>query len=189
MKILDASHVPTPRRLEVTRDGGPAFASAEFADHVYRVSKVRIEVATDGSTGKCAPPRKVELSEDGETLLVDGFSMQKPFVEKPISGEDHNVHIYFAKGAGGGGRRLFRKVGNKSSEYDPKLSVPRAITEKESSYIYEQFLDVETAEDVKAYTIGPDYCHAETRKSPVVGRSSPEEYSRERDSIRDQSIE
>ncbi|KAL4812202.1 histidine phosphatase superfamily-domain-containing protein [Aspergillus spinulosporus] len=170
LRILDHMSVPTPKRIEVNRDGGPTLESPELAQHVYKLTGVKLDGPTDGTGGGTPKTKNVTLSDDGDSLIVDGKHFRKPFVEKPVSGEDHNIHIYFPKDQqyGGGGRRLFRKVGNKSSEYDPDLRTPRSILEDGSSYIYEQFLRVDNAEDVKAYTVGPDFCHAETRKSPVV---------------------
>ena len=168
LKILDKINVPTPKRLEVNRDGGPSILTAEMAQHLKDTTGVVLEGPEDGTGGQCRPPRKVELLDDGDTLSVDGALLAKPFVEKPISGEDHNICIYYPKSQGGGARKLFRKIGNKSSEWVEGMTVPRAILEPESSYLYEKFMRVDNSEDVKAYTVGPSFCHAETRKSPVV---------------------
>ncbi|SMQ48426.1 unnamed protein product [Zymoseptoria tritici ST99CH_1A5] len=166
--ILDKLGVPTPPRLEVNRDGGPVVLTSDIAQRMQQLTGVYLIGSDDGRGGGLPPPNDVHMEDDDDTLVVDGMKLRKPFVEKPTSGEDHNINVYYPKSQGGGGRRLFRKVNNKSSEKDADLIVPRAITEPDGSYIYEQFLKVENAEDVKAYTVGPEFCHAETRKSPVV---------------------
>ncbi|KAJ2987675.1 hypothetical protein NUW58_g4370 [Xylaria curta] len=165
LRILDKINVPTPQRIEVNRDGGPGLLTPDVAKHTKEVSGIDLE-ASDFEQYRA--PRKVELLDDGDILSVDGALLKKPFVEKPTSGEDHNIIIYFPRSAGGGARKLFRKIGNKSSEFVADLTVPRAITEPDSSFVYEKFMQVDNAEDVKAYTVGSQYCHAETRKSPVV---------------------
>lgn len=165
LKLLDEINVRTPSRLEVSRDGGPTLLTPDMVKYVKDVAGVAMQPSDPANYPS---PRKVELLDDGDVLSVDGELLRKPFVEKPTSGEDHNIIIYFPKSAGGGARKLFRKIGNKSSDFVPDLNKPRAITEPESSYIYESFMQVDNAEDIKAYTVGPTYCHAETRKSPVV---------------------
>ncbi|KAI1802814.1 histidine phosphatase superfamily-domain-containing protein [Daldinia bambusicola] len=165
LRILDKIEVPTPKRVEVNRDGGPSILTPDVAKHIKDVTGITLEPSGPESYRF---PRKVELLDDGDILSVDGTLLKKPFVEKPTSGEDHNIIIYFPRSSGGGARKLFRKIGNKSSEFVNDLIIPRAITEPEGSFIYEKFMQVDNAEDVKAYTVGPHYCHAETRKSPVV---------------------
>ncbi|KAB8339203.1 hypothetical protein FH972_022137 [Carpinus fangiana] len=167
LKILDKFEVPTPKRVEVSRDGGPTLPSSDVAQHVLERTSVKIRGPDEGSSTAQTPPTRVVMLDD-DTLSVDGVEIKKPFVEKPVSGEDHNINIYYAKDAGGGGRRLFRKINNKSSEADDTLNVPRAVTDPGSSYIFEKFLSTDGNEDVKAYTVGSDFCHAETRKSPTV---------------------
>ncbi|KJE96389.1 histidine acid phosphatase domain containing 2A [Capsaspora owczarzaki ATCC 30864] len=104
-----------------------------------------------------------ELDEHEDYIEIRGMRFNKPFVEKPVSGEDHNICIYYPRNAGGGSQRLFRKVGDRSSQFYPDVNTVR----RNGSYIYEDFLATEGT-DVKVYTVGPMYAHAEARKSPVV---------------------
>ncbi|KAL5149926.1 Inositol hexakisphosphate and diphosphoinositol-pentakisphosphate kinase VIP1 [Glycine soja] len=87
--------------------------------------------------------------EEEDFVEVHGMRFFKPFVEKPVDG----------------GSSLFggNPVGNRSSEFHPEVRRVR----REGSYIYEEFMPT-GGTDVKVYTVGPEYAHAEARKSPVV---------------------
>lgn len=124
LAILDHIGVPTPNRAEVSRDGGPR-VNVRLRERVRRdLGMVLPGPLAEGeeawgplvvpdrwkgkSAGKIVPKAKeVVLCEDGDAIMVGDVKIEKPFVEKPVDGEDHNVYIYFK---GGGGRRLFRKV-------------------------------------------------------------------------------
>ncbi|XP_051114666.1 inositol hexakisphosphate and diphosphoinositol-pentakisphosphate kinase VIP2-like isoform X2 [Andrographis paniculata] len=103
------------------------------------------------------------LVEEEDFVEVHGNRFWKPFVEKPVDGDDHSIMIYYPSSAGGGMKELFRKIGNRSSKFHPEVRRVR----REGSYIYEEFMPT-GGTDVKVYTVGPEYAHAEARKSPVV---------------------
>ncbi|GAB6021308.1 hypothetical protein CHUAL_003923 [Chamberlinius hualienensis] len=107
-------------------------------------------------------PQAQELVEGDDHVEVNGEVFNKPFVEKPVSAEDHNIYIYYPTSAGGGSQRLFRKIGSRSSVYSPESRI-----RKTGSYIYEDFMPTDGT-DVKVYTVGLDYAHAEARKSPAL---------------------
>lgn len=98
LAILDTIGVPTPKRVEVSRDGGPRVDAEVVAEIESRLG-IKLDLKRTEPT----------FEVDGDSgIKVGGHKLKKPFVEKPVSGEDHNINIYF--GSGKGGRRLFRKV-------------------------------------------------------------------------------
>lgn len=153
LQLLDASDVLTPPRLVVNRDGGPQLPG-ELVELVSRDFNI------DLSNSALFPSHAIRMLDE-DTLQVGRRIMRKPFVEKPADAEDHNIYIYYPRRMGGGCRRLFRKLANKSSEFFPDTV---NIRMDDNSYIYEEFLPAENAEDVKIYTVGLHYAHAETRK-------------------------
>ncbi|KAL0037051.1 hypothetical protein WJX77_010637 [Trebouxia sp. C0004] len=123
---------------------------------------LHIIVDRDSLSGDQKDPEGFVETED--YVELNGVQVKKPFVEKPVNGEDHNIHIYYPHSMGGGVKKLYRKVENRSGDYDPNH--PGSIR-RDGSYIIEEFLTT-GGTDVKVYTVGPRYAHAEARKSPVV---------------------
>ncbi|XP_039499949.1 inositol hexakisphosphate and diphosphoinositol-pentakisphosphate kinase isoform X13 [Drosophila santomea] len=135
---------------------------------VYAIlEKEGIEIPRYAVLDRDSPdPKHHELIESEDHVEVNGITFNKPFVEKPVSAEDHNIYIYYPTSAGGGSQRLFRKIGSRSSVYSPESRV-----RKTGSFIYEDFMPTDvyfSGTDVKVYTVGPDYAHAEARKSPAL---------------------
>jgi Diphosphoinositol pentakisphosphate kinase 2 N-terminal domain/Histidine phosphatase superfamily (branch 2) len=140
--LLQASGIDVPRHVYLSRDG-------------YK--------CTEGCIGDGNGSNEQEVHEYDDHIEVNGVVINKPFVEKPVNADDHNICIYYPTSAGGGCKKLFRKIGNRSSEFYPDINEVR----RDGSYIYEEFVETQGT-DVKMYTVGPDYGHAEVRKSPAV---------------------
>lgn len=146
MSILDAIDVPTPPRI-VSNKQAPilSLGALSLASRNFGID-FREWLKTDA-----------EPTFSATSITFKGRTIQKAFVEKPADAENHNINIYYADGTG---RRLFRKIENRSSEADPTLS---SVRMDGKSYIYEKFMDMDGAEDVKVYTVGPCTTYAETR--------------------------
>jgi inositol-hexakisphosphate/diphosphoinositol-pentakisphosphate 1-kinase len=92
--LLEASGIDVPRHIFFSADG---------------------YVSTGTGDGNRKEGQSVaEVEEFDDHIEVNGVSIQKPFVEKPVDADDHNIAIYYPSSAGGGCKKLFRKIGNRS---------------------------------------------------------------------------
>ena len=103
------------------------------------------------------------LQEHDNFIVYNGKKIEKPFVEKPEDADRHDIYIYYPRNLGGGAKKLFRKVKDKSSEFDPLQNQIR----RDGTYTYEPYLTT-SGTDIKVYTCGAAYVHAEARKAPTV---------------------
>lgn len=121
---------------------------------VFEPLNIHLSVAGTGDGNKKGVegcPDDVDFEEHDDYIEINGVDIHKPFVEKPVDADDHNIAIYYPSSAGGGCKKLFRKVGDRSSEFYPEINDVR----RDGSYIYEEFIETQGT-DVKMYTVGPD---------------------------------
>lgn len=80
LSVLDKIGVRTPKRLIADRDGGPHLDPSVAAE-LEREFGIKLE-----------PRKDCTFAMHGDdAITINGKSLTKPFVEKPVSGEDHNV--------------------------------------------------------------------------------------------------
>ncbi|CAJ1946909.1 unnamed protein product [Sphenostylis stenocarpa] len=103
------------------------------------------------------------FTEEEDFVEVRGKRFFKPFVEKPVDELMSPMQLFLFRDMGWSYKAHGKYVGNRSSEFHPDVRRVR----REGSYIYEEFMPT-GGTDVKVYTVGPEYAHAEARKSPVV---------------------
>lgn len=69
------------------------------------------------------------MNEQDDHIEIDGQIFYKPFVEKPVSAENHDVFIYFPSSVGGGSQRLFRKVNKQNNRFFLHIDSFRLVIE------------------------------------------------------------
>ncbi|KAH8739216.1 hypothetical protein FG386_000692 [Cryptosporidium ryanae] len=82
----------------------------------------------------------------------------KSFIGKLIFLENHDDCLCYPENAGGGFKRLFIKIDDRSSEYDNIYESGR-----DGAYIYEE-LFIAFGTDIKVYTVGPMFSHAKGKE-------------------------
>lgn len=67
---------------------------------------------------------EVMLKEYEDFIMINGEKLNKPFVEKPVNAENHEIKIYYSSltPCGSGYNVLFRKTNNLSGQFIPQVS-------------------------------------------------------------------
>ena len=108
-----------------------------------------------------------DVQEYDDCIVIRGEVLKKPFIEKPINAEDHEIMIHYSNSSpcGSGYSVLFRKTASTCSQFFPSQHASTIRTR--GSYLYEEFLPTDGF-DIKVYTVGEDYAHAEARRCPSI---------------------
>ena len=151
----------------------PSVLRRKYSEHSFPPKLVRIESQSEEELSRSELYKQplfsstkkyyTKIEEHDDFIMIGEHKLSKPFVEKPLNAEDHQINIYYPRCDGGGCKCLFRKTNNVSSSFDPNADQIR----RGESFLYEEFLPTEGF-DIKVYTVGPNYAHAEARKSPVL---------------------
>ena len=127
--LLEESGIDVPRHVFMSRDGYASTGTGDGNRH-------------DRHGGGGSDADGVGSARPRASSFAAGF---EPEVDEH---DDHIEAIYYPSSAGGGCKKLFRKVGDRSSEFYPEINEIR----RDGSYIYETFMETQgTDVKVRAY--------------------------------------
>ena len=110
-EILEKNGVDVPNHVVLERRGDPEDGERGMEGRRGKTQMFSLDHPSPPPTLSLSLSPEEELVENDDTIEVRGQVFHKPFVEKPVSAEDHHIYIYFPSDYGGGCQRLFRKVG------------------------------------------------------------------------------
>ncbi|EJW02223.1 hypothetical protein EDEG_03341 [Edhazardia aedis USNM 41457] len=168
--ILQKLKIPVPCHIFINRDNINMPPSiAKYVSDRFNLNLEIPKLADETNLIECY----CEIKKEGY-IKVGEKILHRPFIEKPVNSEDHNIFVYLENNTV---RKLFRKKGNVSSEIDCSIKKIR----RDRSYIYEKFYKADEYKDIKVYALRTDYAYAESRKAPTVdGIVERDEFGKEK---------
>ena len=111
--LLEEAGIDVPRHVFVSRDGYKSTSELHFVVFAYACRPSLIFyylyiLGTSDSHKKAVEEcqEENEFEEHDDYIVVNGVDIHKPFVEKPVDADDHNIAIYYPSSAGGGCKKL-----------------------------------------------------------------------------------
>ena len=122
---------------------------------------------------------KENVTEELDYIEYRGVRLDKPFVEKPLDSERHDIRIMYNSRDGGGCTQIFRRVFEEDGKAKNSERNDNGKIRRDGVFVFEEFIVQKDPVDIKVYAVD-DYAYAEMRKPPGEdGKPVLDEFGRE----------